>query len=259
MATSRFLSFILISVAMWVGGTRPASADAIDEAEAKRRGVSVERIQLDHAKEQITSLQSKIDALQKQLAEASTRIDAQRVELLNARTDTEASKKDLAAAKSEVAKLTPGNALASAESPEVNTARLETTGEKYENKVVRMIGVKFNDVDNSSVDLLPGITLASNGLVSRIDTRELEKWIGLSIVDKEGKLFLHVYALKAEYGEILVTLKRGRRINLQGTVVALDQPGWYGLVCSKIEIVPDVDTDPNLPTIPSRGRGSRGR
>ena len=47
----------------------PLRADSIDEAEAKRRGVPVEAVQLEHANQQIADLRAQVATLQKQLAD----------------------------------------------------------------------------------------------------------------------------------------------------------------------------------------------
>jgi len=46
----------------------PALGDSIDDAEAKRRGVAVEVVQLEHARARIAELEAQVTALQKQLA-----------------------------------------------------------------------------------------------------------------------------------------------------------------------------------------------
>jgi seryl-tRNA synthetase len=80
----------------------PAFADSIDEAEAKRRGVSVEHVQLDHAKDQLAAVQAKVEALQKQVQDAAAEVAKMKTEM---RKQTETAKADLAAKDVEIAKL----------------------------------------------------------------------------------------------------------------------------------------------------------
>ena len=117
--------------------------------------------------------------------------------------------------------------------------QLSTLGEKYDRKSAKMLGVSFQTADNIWVDKLPGITLASDGLVSTIDMREHNKWIGFSIRDSNGKQFQFCFASKDIFGEVLAAMKSGTKLNLIGRVVELEHAGWYGLVCTKIEVVKD--------------------
>lgn len=66
----------------------PALADSIDDAEAKRRGVPVQQVQLEHAQVQIAALQKQIDALkpqvvslQKDIVAAHAQADSAKAEL----------------------------------------------------------------------------------------------------------------------------------------------------------------------------------
>jgi exonuclease VII large subunit len=146
---------------------------------------------------------------------------------------------------SELAKLkgllTPSDAMAGIDGTvEISATQLETLGEKYVGKAVKMIHCNFSGASNTFVDELPNVTIASNGLQSVINRNELEKWIGFSVNDSNGRLFMRAFASKKDMGEFLATMKNGTVVNISGVVVKLDQAGSYGIVCDKIEIVPIV-------------------
>jgi hypothetical protein len=127
---------------------------------------------------------------------------------------------------------------------EVSAARLETMGETVFNQRVKLSNVRFRGADNQWVYKLPSVMIhSSDGLRPPIlNTMELERWIGFSIVDAHHNGFAKCFALKATYGEALIGYQRGQRLTIYGTVVKLDQPGWYGLVCDRIE---EIKTDPS--------------
>src|SRR5271166_4224611 len=62
----RILPAILIAAALCLSVAR---GDSIDDAEAKRRGVPVEVVQLEKANQQIAALQKQVAELQKQVAQ----------------------------------------------------------------------------------------------------------------------------------------------------------------------------------------------
>ena len=204
--------------------TSGALADSIDDAEAKRRGITVETLQLERYKTLNADLQVKLAALQLENATLKKQVDQLKANI------EDLSKK--------LAIITPSNDLAADGTDEITVTKLETMGEKYENKIVKMTDLGFIKADNESLDLLPGITISDNGLISRVNTREMENWIGFMVSDSNGRLFQRVYAYKKDYGELIVGLKRGQKINVRGVVLGLSNAGWYGLICTKIEVVP---------------------
>jgi len=163
-----------------------AFADSIDDAEAKKRGVPVQQIQLERTTAQINDLQLKLTA-----AVAENAVLKKQIEQLNAKITEQAK---------QLALVMPSNDLPADGVVEVTAAMLETMGEKYANKTVKMIGLKFSETDNDNLDVLPGITIASNGIVSRVDVRQMEKWIGFDANDSNGKFFQRFYASKKDEG-----------------------------------------------------------
>lgn len=117
--------------------------------------------------------------------------------------------------------------------PEVTMAQLKIVGERYDGKLVKVTNCRFGGADNIWVDQLPGVTVWSNGIQSVIRKNELESWVGFRVGqdDSYGEMF----AVKADFADILLAMKRGEKLSLYGRVVRLRQAGWYGIVCYRIE------------------------
>jgi hypothetical protein len=129
-------------------------------------------------------------------------------------------------------------AAAEAAIPVVSAKELETVGERFDKKTVKMPGCTFVEVDNFWVNAMPGVTVSANGLVSMIDRREHEKWIGLNVRDSKGDFYNYAFASKQAYADMLLKLKEGQPLNLRGVVIELDGINERGLVCTHIEVVP---------------------
>ena len=185
-------------------------------------------------REQIATLKGKMD----RLAAVNSDMVAKDKLIESLQSTVAQLQTSLAATQSKLDVLTPSNQLTKDEKPIVSTAQLENLGERFEGKAVKMLGVSFSDASNTWVSSLPGITLSSNGLISRVDSSQMEKWIGFNGRDSSGAFFQYFFASKDTYGDLIVSLKAGQKINVSGTVLKLDHPGWYGLVCTRIEVVP---------------------
>jgi seryl-tRNA synthetase len=168
----------------------------------------------------IATLDKENEALQAQLKEAMSEID--RLKALMAGGDSIAGADGVTA---------------------VNSAQMKTIGERFNGQKVKMVHCTFDAVDNILVDELPGVTLSSNGLISEINRAEHDKWIGFSVRDKDYIYFAALFAEKKDFADLLVALKTGATINVTGTVVALENQ-HFGIVCSKIEKVPDAAIKP---------------
>jgi hypothetical protein len=192
-----------------------ALGDSIDDAEAKKRGVPVQQIQLENAQARVAELTKQVDALKTQLRAAQADAEVQR-------KTAEKLRADLQTANARLEQLTPANKLATGATPEVTAPQLEATGEKYVQKTVRMVGVAFKAADNDFVT----------------NVNSADPLIGFSVVDRDGVQYLFAFASKNRYADLIVGLKRGQKLNLEGLVVRLNTGGldWYGLICSKIEI-----------------------
>lgn len=71
-------------------------ADSVDDAEAKKRGVSVETVQLDHAKERIVALETQIEKMKKQLADAAATAKDAAAQANRSKSEAETAKAELA-------------------------------------------------------------------------------------------------------------------------------------------------------------------
>lgn len=58
----------LFAAALILAGSSLASADTIDEAEAKRRGVTVQQVQLEQTQQQLKSLSDRMASMERQVA-----------------------------------------------------------------------------------------------------------------------------------------------------------------------------------------------
>jgi hypothetical protein len=127
--------------------------------------------------------------------------------------------------------------LAEAAIPEITATQLDTLGERYANKRVKITFARFTRADNNWVDFLPGVTISSNGLQSMINVDEKRKWIGFVARDTKGEYFDRIFASKDTYGDLLAGLDSGSVISLRGTAVMLPRTGGdYGIICDKVVV-----------------------
>jgi len=134
--------------------------------------------------------------------------------------------------------------LAEASIPEVTSTQLETLGERFDDKRVKLTHIKFGRADNLWVESLPGVTISTNGLLSTIDTKAAQQWIGFSIFDNNGRSFGRCFAPKETYADLIAGMKKGTEISLRGYVVAMEGSELYGVVCYKIDVdVPEARQD----------------
>ena len=220
--------------------TTAPKPDSVDVAEAKRRGIPPEAVQIEKYLSQIAALQNQQKSTQEELKQTKEELKQTKAMLANLLTENEGLRSEQQTLQAKLDRLLPSDKVANGAVPEVTATQLNTLGEKYDGKTVKMVGVRFSGAANTWVDQLPGISLGSNGLITRVNVQEMQKWIGFSILDNDSKSFSFAFALKGDYGEFLAAMKDDQRINVQGVVVKLTQPGWYGLVCSKIEIAKQV-------------------
>jgi hypothetical protein len=91
--------------------------------------------------------------------------------------------------------------------------------ERVRDKRAAFLDAKFLTLSDLHLNELPGVTLESNGLLSRLDLSEKEKWVGFNIRDQEGNAFFHLFARKDTHGDLLLSLERGTPVHFFGQVV----------------------------------------
>ena len=97
--------------------------------------------------------------------------------------------------------------------------------ERVRDKRAAFLDAEFMTLSDSYLNQLPGVTLESNGLESRLDLSQKEKWVGFQIRDQEGNAFFRLFARKDTHGDLLLSLKRGTPVHCFGQVVELDRSG----------------------------------
>lgn len=193
-------------------------------------------------------LRAKVRALQKELA----------AEKAGREADDTARKKQIAALEATIAELRkegeklerelrkhrPGQVAGpDPDATVITTKRLETMGEKLARKKVALVGCRFVEVSDDWIDQLPGVTISSNGLQALINVNERQKWIGFRVADDDDHVLSFMFADKEEWGEFLLTLKRGQILNVKGFAIELRHPGWYGVASYEIEKVGEVEEE----------------
>jgi hypothetical protein len=104
---------------------------------------------------------------------------------------------------------------------ETTIVEIENFGHRYktENKV-KLTGVAFSGLDN---------TWAANQ----------EKRIGWPLVgfhiSQEDELFQFCFVSEVKYDDLLLSLKRGARVDLYGFVFDMGMNGWHGFMCVLID------------------------
>lgn len=229
-------STIVVWLVLGIPSLGQASGDAKD-AELKMLRETVKR-----NAEGTKPLRDRIAALERQLAQQKT--DAAAVEkaldrkVVQLKEELDAEKAKTRAAEGELAKWKPRPPALDKDGAEVITPkRLEVMGEKYKGKTVEMMAVRFADLSDSFVDEVPGVQISSNGLVSRINVREKEKWVNFAVRGEDNGLHMKFFASKADWAEFLLTIKSGESLNLKGVAIDLVGTTDYGLICTQIERV----------------------
>jgi hypothetical protein len=123
------------------------------------------------------------------------------------------------------------------DSESVTIEDLENVPERYKDKSVILKNIKLDGFSNSWVDNLPGVTINSNGLVSTINVKAKEKWIGLQIEEKR-KTFWKCFTLKENYDTFKKYVDQDLvRLNLKCQLVQLDRTGGdYGLIVTDYDV-----------------------
>lgn len=186
-----------------------------DELDRLHAEINAKEKELDQLSSNIKEKDSKILQLKSQLDSIELRVNnASKNETVNDNADQKVSS-DL---------------------PEVTWKMIDTTGEKYDGKMIRMINLKFKESSNSWVNQLPGITLSSNGLVSTINVKQLEKWIGFYAEDKKGDFGQRYFALKSDFADTILSLDRNTVFDIVGVAIKLKNAGWYGVIVTELKV-----------------------
>ena len=115
---------------------------------------------------------------------------------------------------------------------------LESVGERYKDKQVELLGLKYLRLNNSSLTQLPSVQIETNGLITRYNKEEANKWFGFNVEDKEGNFLYYCFANKAEFVEKFLKFKeRQTMFNLKGIVVELESSTDYGIILTDIEVL----------------------
>lgn len=143
-----------------------------------------------------------------------------------------------AEAERRLATIAPGNAIADRDGvAQITLKRFTMFGREFLGKTVRITGCEFKEVDDD-VDNMPGVTLASDGLMSRIDVAQKNRWIRVLFGDPTDSLFFNCYAEKQDFAEIFLSLSRGDLFDCEARVVELERTGGKpGLVITKVALV----------------------
>lgn len=130
-----------------------------------------------------------------------------------------------------------GRLAADATHPEIAVKHLESVGERFENKPVRMLSLKFDETSDLWLTNLPGVMVDSNGLVTRYDKKAAEGWIGFSATDRNGKRSSKFFARKDKWADKLLELDRGRLLNIVGVVTPMERMTDHAILVYDIEIL----------------------
>ena len=123
-----------------------------------------------------------------------------------------------------------------ADATEITSKQIEITGDKFLKVRVRMSQATFESATNRYLQLIPGVTVATDGSQAFVDTEKMNQWVGFSVTDADGNDTNAFFASKKVFGDTLVAMKRGTKITVYGEVVGLRTAGDYGIICDKIEI-----------------------
>ena len=207
-----------VTVAMLLIMSFSASADSIDDYKAKRDGVSVEQLKIDRLQAQVDSLNEKLKAAGDKIASLSSELDKSKLETARLQGELRAAQPKLPADK-------PSGKAGQDDSSIVNVPQMEATGQDYDKKYVKMLGVTIHGVESASwTDGLPEGTEKS--------------FIHAFVRDEEGRAYMGVFANREHFGKQLTSVRAGDKFNIKGLVVRLNDPNkTYGIICSDIELV----------------------
>ncbi len=119
--------------------------------------------------------------------------------------------------------------------PIVSLRELDKFGRDWEWKNVTAV-FTFSDISDTWISILPGVTVASNGLVSRVRSSAYSEWIGF-YGRQHGTFFQRIFATAASKS-ILRSAKPEKTIfRCGGTVVPLEHTNWYGLICTELNVL----------------------
>ena len=162
------------------------------------------------------------ELLNDQLIEYLTLQNKELIAELDKRTAAgDAEKQKLVAEIQRLSVYAPSNSLAKDGIPEVTTARLEALGHNYVGKEVKMLGCTFSGVSSSYEDDFD------------------QPVTGFMVYDSKGDLYQFMVAPRGEFAEFLVSLEEDQKLNISGTVVKFGSNGWYAIVATNIEKVPE--------------------
>ena len=130
-----------------------------------------------------------------------------------------------------------GRIAVDAKLPEIAVKHLESVGERFENKPVRMLSLTFDETSDLWLTNLPGVMVDSNGLVTRYNKKAAEGWIGFSAADRHGKRTSKFFARKDKWEDKLLELDRGTLVNVVGVVTPMEGMTDYGILIYDIEIL----------------------
>jgi hypothetical protein len=121
--------------------------------------------------------------------------------------------------------------------PEIAVKHLEAVGERYANKSIKMLTLRYEDITSIWLVNLPGVMVDSDGLVTRYDKKAAEGWVGFSVTDRNGKHGSKFFARKDKWADMLLEFKRGQLINIVGVVTPMEQMSDYGVLVYDIEVL----------------------
>jgi hypothetical protein len=206
-------------------------ATALDAATLQTLVLSM-RDTIASLKDRVTRLESESAKLKTELADVK-KTTAAEIAALRAELAATRAKAADAAERSGTLKLPPlqnGRTV-------VLWKNIEATGERYENKPVRIVNCAISGTSDIYVSDLPGIELSSNGLISYVNAAEYEKWLGVNLTDSAGGYTSKVFIEKSKWVDLVLSLDRKAKVNIDGVVVSLKGPGNYGIIVTQIEVV----------------------
>jgi len=144
-------------------------------------------------------------------------------ELSRLKSTADSEKQKLLAEIKRLSVFAPSNSLAADDGiPTVTTDRVNALLSEYDGKQVKMLNCRFLGVDR-------------DGATDRIQGGN-DKWISFDFQDSKGKYFHHAFASKENFAEFLLSLQKGEKLNLQGTIVEIDYAGGSpALIATQIE------------------------
>lgn len=121
--------------------------------------------------------------------------------------------------------------------PEIKSKHLETVGERYVGKQVKMLTVRFAGLNSIWLTQIPGVMVSSNGLVTQYNKKAVEAWVGFFINDRNGELCQFVFAPKDAWADKLLEMEKGQLLNLVGVVTEMERSSDHGLLVYDVEIL----------------------